>query len=426
MEVVRATTVQFLKGGVITNRVRNRRSFLKGLGSAGVFLLAGSSAPARSFLVIGGGDHSSIASIEWVPYQTGRQQSDNQPESRCAVRITTASGIQGWADLAGLTMPDHDGARLIRDLVLGRDPGEHDVIWRQLFQQDVSLGALAAVDVALWDLLGRMEEKPVHALIGTHREQAKTCVSTGFNLPDAQKYAEYAVACKEAGIHACKIQPFVGWGGGHGGLTNAGYPDNDMAAYKAVRDAVGPDYPCMADNSCSYTFDEAVRVGRVLDELGYAWYQSPMPEADDWLDRYVALAAQTRTPICAPATHPSTYLDRVSWIAAKACDVACIDVLRGGFTACAEFALACKAAGIPLALPNLGRDAYPHLQLIGVTDPSLIGYAELLSLSRETRVEPGRTTPEPVPNEQGSVAIPQTPGMGVELDWKYIYSHRVH
>jgi L-alanine-DL-glutamate epimerase-like enolase superfamily enzyme len=391
----------------------NRRSFLKTIGSAGAFLLAGDCAPARSLFVVGVEDSSQISNIEWILYETGRRQADNQPERRCAVRITAASGTQGWADFTGSTMPGRTSIELIRTILLGRSTGEHSAIWRQLYEQGVPLGVLTAVDVALWDLRGRLEGKPVHVLLGTRRQDVPVYASTGFGLGGPEAYAAYAVACKEKGVPACKIQAQVG------------SLDRDMAVYKAVRDAVGPDYPCLAGGSRAYSFDEALRVGRLLDDLTYKRYESPMPEDDAWRDRYISLAAQVRTPICTPGANPDSYPARVLWIGAKACDIACMDVLHGGLTACIELASACEAAGIRLELPSIGPDSYPHLQLIGATESSLIEYFEFPSPSREPYTLPGRATPEPTCDDQGRVAIPQTPGMGIELDWRYIYTHRV-
>jgi len=391
----------------------NRRSFLKTLSSAGILLAAGDPAPARSLFVLVATDSSRISNIEWILYETGRRQPGNRAERRCAVRITGVGGAQGWADLAGSAMPDHVTAGIVRDTLLGRSTTEQGAIWRQLYEQGISLTVLAGVDIALWDLRGRLEGKPTHALLGTRRQEVQVCATTGFNLGDPQEYARYVTACKETGLPACKIQPYVG------------APERDMTVYKAVRDAVGPDYPCMAGGSRTYTFDEALRVGQFLDGLAYKWYESPMPEADEWRDRYASLAAQVRTPICAPENHPDSYPARLLWITAKACDIACMDALHGGFTACMELASACDAAAISLQLPSIGPDSYPYLQLIAATAPSLIEYLEFPSPSREPRILPGRVTSEPVCDEQGRVTIPQTPGMGVELDWKYIFTHRV-
>lgn len=403
----------------------NRRSFLRRLGSAGALLLTGSNAGARVLYLVRAGEHAKISNLEWFLYETDPLGVEKQPQRRCAVRITTAIGAQGWADLSNWMFPDEETAAVINDLLLGRDAENKDDIWNALYAEGIALGPLSAVDIALWDLHGRMAGKPVHALVGTQRQQAKTYVTTEFNLGDAQAYADFAVACKDKGVGGCKIHPYIKWDAGANGPANTGFPDRDIAVYQAVREAVGADFFCMADNYGTYNFDEALRVGRLLDELAYQWYESPMPEGDDWRDRYAALVRELKTPICAPETAAGSAEARLAWIEQKACDICRIDVHLGGFTACLRLARACEAAGIGLELHGLGADAYPHLQLIAATREPLIRYFEMFSLSQESRVLPGRTTPEPVFDEQGCVAVPQRPGMGIELDWQYILAHRV-
>jgi len=403
----------------------NRRAFLKNLTSAGACFLVGSTATGRSLLIVADGSDSRISNVEWILYRTGRQQVDGQPEYRCAVRATSAGGVQGWADLDGSAMVDTETAAVIRDILLGRDIADVEAIWQGLYEKGIALITLSAVDIALWDLLARIEGKSVHTLLGAKRQNVAVYASTGFNLGEPQKYAEFALAAKEQGIYGCKIQPHVGSTARGSDSASAGSIDRDMAAYAAVRQAVGPDYPLMADNGCSYTFNDALRVGQLLDDLKYEWYQSPMPENDDWLDRYTSLAARLTTPICAPAMNPDSYQARARWIQAKGCDVAAIDAHHGGFTACRMLAAECEAAKIPLQLPDIGPDSYPHLQLIATVAPSLIKCIEVRSLSRETSVQPGRTAPEPTFDDQGNIPIPQAPGMGLELDWNHILTHRL-
>ena len=188
--------------------------------------------------------------------------------------------------------------------MLGRDLDWPNAIWRELYEANLPLGAVGAVDVALWDLLGRVEEKPVHALLGTQRQKVQAYVTTAFNLGDPAQYAEYALACKQAGVHGCKIHPYFEPGTGYNGGPRIGFPDRDMAAYMAVREAVGPDFACMADNGGTYTFDEALRVGKLLDDLQYEWYESPMPETEAWREQYIALAAQLKTLDLRPGDRP--------------------------------------------------------------------------------------------------------------------------
>lgn len=400
----------------------NRRSFLK----IATVAALGRRATARVLLLLNADENAPLAKVEWMVYDTGRRDGSRASEHRCVVRIWTTTGVQGWAETSATAMPDNSTAASIREALIGRNVSQHDAIWRTLYQQGLPLGTLAAVDIALWDLRGRIADKPVHALLGTQRQKARTYASTPFNLGEPDKYAQYALACKEKGLHGCKVHPYIEWGASRDGLPHGGFPDKDMAAYRAVRDAVGSEFPCMADNYCTYVYDDALRVGRLLDELQYDWYESPMPESDAWRERYTRLSGELRTPVCAPETHPDSYPARVLWVTAKACDIARIDAGLGGFTACLELAGACEAAGIPLELHDLGPDSYPHRQLIGATSESLIQYVEIQDLAPVPgSVRPGRATPEPVFDSEGCVAIPQTPGMGLELDWRYIYTHRV-
>jgi L-alanine-DL-glutamate epimerase-like enolase superfamily enzyme len=404
----------------------NRRLFLRQLGQAGILMCTGSgTARARTIHVVDAGGPQRISGVEWMVYDTGRRAPGNEPLHRVAVRITTSSGVQGWADVSIALLPDDGTRRLIRNLLLGRDPGHVDQIWRLLYEQGVPLGALSVVDTALWDTRGRLASEPVHALLGSRRRQAAAYLTTDFNLGDPADYGQLALACRERGLHGCKVRPYLEWVPGAEGPAPAGFPDRDIAVYQAVREAVGPDFACMADNEGAYTFDQAMRVGRVLDDLDFAWYESPMPESDSWRDRYVALARELKTPICAPEALPGSYQGRVEWMAAGACDIARIDVRAGGFTACLELARACQAAGIGLELSHVGPDSYPHLQLIAATSESTIRYVETRSLDPEPGPLPGRVTPEPVPDASGHVSVPETPGMGLELDWGYIVSHRV-
>ncbi len=400
----------------------DRRSFLK---MAGFVAAMCERAVARSLVLLEIPDAITLSRIEWFLYETGLRGSTDETDRRCAVRITAEPGIHGWADGPDWIMPNAPTSGAIRNRLLGRQIEGPGVVWRELCEAGVPLATLGAVDVALWDLLGRLEDKPVHALLGTQRQKVKAYVTTDFNLGNPAQYAEYALSCRQAGVHGCKIRPHFAPGAGAEGAAGIGFPDRDMAVYQAVREAVGPDFACMADNGGTYTYDEALRVGRLLDDLQYAWYESPMPETESWRERYIALAGQLKTSICAPKALAESHPARIAWLTSRACDIPKIDIHRGGLTPCVEVAAACESAGARLELADIGLDSYPHLQIIAATSESLIRYVELSSLSRTTDVHPGRTTSEPALDEEGCVAIPQTPGMGLELDWQHIFTHRV-
>lgn len=393
---------------------------------AGLVAAMGDWAAARGLVLLSIRETTTLSRIEWFLYGTGLQNAEGEPDHRCAVRITAEPGIHGWADAPGAAMPDAGTAAILRGRLLGRQVDAPGTVWREFYEAGLPLDVFGAVDIALWDLLGRLKNKPVHALLGTQRQAIQAYVTTPFNLGDPGRYAQHAMACKQAGVSGCKIRPYIDSRIGSTGSEGLAFPDRDMAVYQAVREAVGPDFACMADNGGVYTLDQALRVGGLLDDLGYEWFESPMPETEAWRERYIALAGQLKTPICAPEALADSYPTRVAWLSSKACDIGRIDAFLGGFTPCVELALACESLGARLELRDTGLDAYPHLQLMAATTESLVRYVELPSFSRRSRTHPGRNTTEPVLDEQGCVGIPQTPGMGLELDWNYIYTHRVN
>ncbi len=286
---------------------------------------------------------------------------------------------------------------------------------------------LAAVDIAIWDLVGRAMEKPVHAMLGTQRDRIKVYVHSPFNM-SIDEYCEAALRFRSEGFHAFKIHPTITWS-----EPPVGRPDEDIAIYKAVREELGDEFVLMPDNYNTYDYETAVRVGKVLEQLHYKWYESPMPETGDWIDHYLQLKQEVNLPICGPECAPGSYQERVKWIRAGACDITRIDIYMGGFTPCLRLAAESFKAGLPLELHTFGE--FYHLQLQGAATDAEIEYMEsgttrrdeLLHAESSSALEefcaPGRLTPMPRADHEGFMAIPQTPGMGVEIDWTFIETH---
>lgn len=347
-----------------------------------------------------------IAETEWIVYDRQHDRDRGNPKLFLVLCLRADDGAEGCCDLP---MWHRDACRAeerrkFGPLLLGKDPLERDAIWQMLYGRGLSLPLISYVDVALWDLYGRVEGKPVHALLGTRRDKIAVYNSTPFNVGPPQAYAEDAVRCKERGFRGYKIHPYRVWDGENDA-------DKDVPVYRAVREAVGSGFPLMCDNYYSYDFDEAVHVGKVLDELDYMWYESPMPENDEWLDRYVALRGEVRTPICAPETAPGAHETRIRWIERGATDMGRLDVFFGGFTSCWKTAVACRKAGIPM---DLHCALFPHMQVFGATSEELIPYMEGYAYDRCYDID-----------EDGYTPIPQGPGMAFDLDWDFIRARRV-
>jgi L-alanine-DL-glutamate epimerase-like enolase superfamily enzyme len=237
--------------------------------------------------------------------------------------LRTDEGLEGHAFLGSAQRSAAlDGASLIRFLkpiVLGQDPLDRERLWQALWQRNrqTTLRAIGAVDVALWDLGGKIAGLPIHRLLGSYRESAPAYASSAV-LASPEAYAEEAAAYKAAGWSAYKIHPPTD-------------PATDIKVCQAVRGAVGDDYTVMLDSTWAYQYPEALRVGRVAEALGFHWYEDPL--ADDDLYNYVKLKQQLTIPILATEYAPGGFTALAPWITARATDYLRGDpAVKGGIT----------------------------------------------------------------------------------------------
>ena len=172
------------------------------------------------------------------------------------LRIRTDAGLEGHAFLGSATNPaSMDGPQLLRSLkprLMGQNPLDRERIHSdmRLISRVVSYRTIGAVDVALWDLAGKIANLPVHALMGTYRASIMGYASSQV-LPDVAAYVDQGQEFKANGWRAYKIHP-------------PRDPDEDIKVCIAVRKAVGDDFRLMLDSTWSYSYTDALRVGRAI------------------------------------------------------------------------------------------------------------------------------------------------------------------
>jgi L-alanine-DL-glutamate epimerase-like enolase superfamily enzyme len=185
---------------------------------------------------------------------------------------------------------------------------------------------MSVIDLALWDLAGRLAGLPVHKLLGGARDKVKTYASTFNNLGMPEDYAAYALECKRRGYTAYKIHSHYYWDPATRQFAppRPSHIDWDIKTCRAVREAVGDDMVLMYDpwGTCN-TYADALRVGRVLEELDFCWYEHPMPEHR--VEPYIKLAEQLTIPICSPEIAEGGLFTRADWILRRASDISRID-----------------------------------------------------------------------------------------------------
>lgn len=228
-----------------------------------------------------------------MPDELGYSQQYYAKRTAHLVEVSTDEGVTGWGECFG---PGNIALankciveRVIQPMIIGDDAIDRDVIWHKVYnllrdhgQKGMPLQALSGVDIALWDIAGKVAGMPICKLIGGAHRNKVPVYGYGMMLRRedaaslAARFTDEAAAIKAAGFTAAKMKVGIG-------------PLNDIKLAEAVRRGVGEDFPFMVDANHCYTTSDAFYVGRALEELDAYWFEEPIVPED--LDGYKELRA---------------------------------------------------------------------------------------------------------------------------------------
>ncbi len=322
------------------------------------------------------------------------------------VKVFTDEGLVGIADIDGPPAGDMACVTLVeqrfKPLLLGKNPLEIGKRWNEMFYVLDMLGryrslesyVLGAIDTALWDILGKATGKSVATLLGKQRDSVETYASLGQVSADAiedevaKRYAE--------GFKGVKIR--IGFN-----------TDEDETLVARARKAAGDGARLMADANSGWRRSHAVSFGKRLERYGLFWLEEPLPPYD--LTGYAQLAAALDTPVALGEHEIFNQYDARDILLAQAGDILQPD-LRQGISEVWRIACLARAWGIP-CVPHFfgpGIRFAAMLQLLGAIDNYLI--CEYPVAHDPIRFE---LTDNPMRSENGVIAIPDGPGLGVSL-----------
>jgi L-alanine-DL-glutamate epimerase-like enolase superfamily enzyme len=324
------------------------------------------------------------------------------------VSVITDDGVVGYAFLGSANRSgDLEAQGLIQFLkpvVMGQNPFERERLVGELWKMSHGAGvaAIGAVDVALWDIAGKVAKMPIYQLLGQYRDTIPAYASSPV-FATAKGYADQALRYKEEGWQACKIHAPHPWRA-------------DIAACEAVREAVGDGYPLMLDATWAYDYPTALRVGRAIQNLDFYWYEDPLAK---WhIDGYVKLRQNLHIPLLATEL-PAGGLDQYSpWLLAQATDYLRGDVwLKGGITTCMKAAHLAEAFNMNFEIHHGGNSLNNLANLHVAMAIKNCEYFEVLlpdevnkyGLMRDIEID-----------RQGLVHAPAGPGLGAEIDFDLI------
>lgn len=343
----------------------------------------------------------------------------NMPWDVVVIQLHTDSGIIGSASAlaarSGIITETylHDN---IAPIIIGRDVNDREKIWHDLWLLDRHLTFFpnylpGPIDVALWDIAAKAANLPLYRYLGAYRNKLPAYAS-GLFLPSTENYINEALYYKSLGLPGYKVHSPGPW-------------REDMKVHRAVREAVGDDFLLFCDPVGEYTLDQAIKVGRDLENLNYEWFEEPFRDFE--LSKYTQLCSSLDIAVAATETTRGCHWGVAQAIQQKAADIVRADVSwKAGITGTMKIAHLAEANGINCEI---------HTTTMGLMDIANLHvscairnceYFELF-VPAEAFVFP---LLHPIPiDKDGNAVVPEENGLGVELDWDQInhlcVSHRI-
>ena len=359
-----------------------------------------------------------ITDVEAIYLRLPEFDEERTDSSRDAliVRVSTDAGVTGYGEVdssplvvkAIIEAPSsHTIARGLRQILIGQDPLDVQRLWHEMYEGTLYVGragvvvhAMAGIDLALWDLKGKLLGLPVHRLLGgAHRSEIRAYASNMFQFTPEEN-ARRAAEAVEAGYTAMKFgwEPF--------GADAA----TDEALVAAIRREVGDDVDIAIDAGLAWDAKTAIRRVAMLEPYRPLWLEEPLHP--DNLRGYARLADSVDMPIAA-GEEESTRDGFRRLMDEGHIDVVQVDVTRVGLTQAMLIAGDAHERGLSVANHTFTTDlnAAASLQFLAAIPNALIC---------EYCVEPGELSRglvrNPIRLVDGMAQVPQDPGLGVELD----------
>lgn len=330
---------------------------------------------------------------------TGRQKPMTEVAFLFA-EISTEQGLEG----IGFSYSKRAGgpaqfahAREVAEGLIGEDPNDIGRLITKLQWAGASVGrsglatqALAAVDIALYDLKAKRADLPLAKLLGAHRDSVRTYnTSGGFLNASLEEVKERASRSVEEGIGGVKIK--------------VGLPDSaeDIRRVRGVREHIGDDVPLMVDANQQWDRSTALRMGRRLEEFDLVWIEEPLDAYD--VEGHARLTRTLDTPI-ATGEMLASVAEHERLIDGGACDIIQPDAPRvGGITQFMRLLTFADQKGLDLA-PHFAMEIHLHLAACYPREPWVEHFDWLDPLFNE-RLE----------TKDGRMLIPDRPGLGITI-----------
>jgi len=255
----------------------------------------------------------------------------------------------------------------LKPLLIGKDPFDTEFLWQHMYRQTMAFGrkgvgmaAISAVDIALWDILGKATGQPVFKLLGGRTKAKIPVYASRLYSQPLEALAKEAQQYKDQGYRAMKLR--FGWGP----VDGAAGMQRNLDLVRTVREVIGYEIDLMADAYMGWTLDYARRIIPLLERYQLRWLEEPVI-ADD-VAGYAALKAMNRIPI-AGGEHEFTLYGFRTLLDLKAVDYIQFDTNRvGGLTQARKVAALAEAYSVPV-IPHAGQMHNFHVIMASLNSP---------------------------------------------------------
>ena len=284
------------------------------------------------------------------------------------VEIFTDDGLVGIGNAALAPQVTKQVIDLyLKPLLIGQDPWNLEQLWQHMYRKTMAFGrkgiamvAISAVDIALWDILGKSANQPVYRLLGGRTKTRIPVYASRLYSAELSELAEEASRYKQDGYQAMKLR--FGWGPADG----ARGIQRNLDLVRTVREVVGDETDLMADAYMGWTLDYAKRILPLLEPFHLRWLEEPIIPDD--IRGYAELKSYGRVPIAA-GEHEFTLYGFRELLEAKALDCIQFDTNRvGGLTQARKIASLAEAHSIPV-IPHAGQMHNYHLVMASFNSP---------------------------------------------------------
>ena len=328
--------------------------------------------------------------------------------SSTIIKVETDEGIYGLGSASGNgELIEVITARVLKSLLIGMDPTDISAIWdtayvrgghKEFGTRGIGVVALSGVDVALWDILGKVRGMPLYELLGGKVRENVPVYATALYPEEPVNVAKRARNFAEQGFHGVKIK--VGFD-----------LDQDVRIVRAVRHELGKDFVVMTDANQGYTREVAVRAAQAFADAGAYWLEEPLFVED--IEGHALLREKSRTPIAVGENlHMSFAFE--NFIQRGAVDFVQPDVARaGGVTEVQKIAALAARHNVPVSFHTWG-DAVALAASVHLA--AAIENCIVMELDYTYNPLREALLREPITLKKGYLKPPDQPGLGIELD----------